>query len=151
MLSVRDRENILDFSLEKAVQLWAVSDSCVGGGCREGQTSLVKRQLTEQQHNIMLPKNYSLRKILVLFSFFEIYCTRVGNSERFSQGKPRVFVKKLTLKTGRTKREKPRDFFGVCKLIITEKPMPRGLVFLEAVRRCTKSLLLKVFFSLLTM
>ena len=35
----------------------------------------------------MLPKNYSLRKILVVFSFFEIYCTRVGNSERFSQGK----------------------------------------------------------------
>ena len=91
MLSVRDRENILDFSLEKAVQ--AVSDSCIGGGSIEGQTSLVKRQLTEQQHNIMLPKNYSLRKILVLFSFFEIYCTRVGNSERFSQGKPRVFVK----------------------------------------------------------
>ena len=35
----------------------------------------------------MLPKNYSLRKILVVFSFFEIFCTRVGNSERFSQGK----------------------------------------------------------------
>lgn len=34
----------------------------------------------------MLPKNYSLRKILVVFSFFEIFCTRVGNSERFSQG-----------------------------------------------------------------
>ena len=74
-----------------AVKAWC--DSCVGGGSTgEGQTSLVKRQLTEQQHNIMLPKNYSLRKILVLFSFFEIYCTRVGNSERFSQGKPRVFV-----------------------------------------------------------
>ena len=36
-------------------------------------------------HKIMLPKNY--RKILVVFSFFEIFCTRVGNSERFSQGK----------------------------------------------------------------
>lgn len=77
----------------------AVGDSCVGGS-REGQTSLVKRQLTEQQHNIMLPKNYSLRKILVLFSFFEIYCTRVGNSERFSQGKPRVFCVKTNLKNG---------------------------------------------------
>lgn len=36
----------------------------------------------------MLPKNESLRKILVVFSFFETFCTRVGNSERFGQGKP---------------------------------------------------------------
>ena len=35
----------------------------------------------------MLPKNESLRKILVVFSFFETFCTRVGNSERFGQGK----------------------------------------------------------------
>ena len=76
-----------------AVQLWELEVTAVLVVAAEGQTSLVKRQLTEQQHNIMLPKNYSLRKILVLFSFFEIYCTRVGNSERFSQGKPRVFVK----------------------------------------------------------
>ena len=34
----------------------------------------------------MLPKNESLRKILVVFSFFETFCTRVGNSERFGQG-----------------------------------------------------------------
>ena len=55
---------------------------------KAGQTSLVSRQLNEQQHtHKMLPKNYSLRKILVVFSFFEIFCTRVGNSERFSQGK----------------------------------------------------------------
>jgi len=34
----------------------------------------------------MLPKNYCFKKILVVFSFFEIFCTRVGNSERFGQG-----------------------------------------------------------------
>ena len=38
----------------------------------------------------MLPKNESLRKILVVFSFFETFCTRVGNSERFGQGKPHI-------------------------------------------------------------
>ena len=38
----------------------------------------------------MLPKNESLRKILVVFSFFETFCTRVGNSERFGQGKPHL-------------------------------------------------------------
>jgi len=34
----------------------------------------------------MLPKNDCLRKIFVVFSFFETFCTRVGHSERFGQG-----------------------------------------------------------------
>ena len=37
-------------------------------------------------HSEMLPRNDFLRKILVVFSFFETFCTRVGNSERFGQG-----------------------------------------------------------------
>merc|ERR1711892_305396 len=49
--------------------------------------SLVERQLTDCNNTYkMLPKNYCFKKILVVFSFFEIFCTRVGNSERFGQG-----------------------------------------------------------------
>ena len=55
-----------------------------------GQTAhqSLSRQLKLQQHTqTMLPRNESLRKFLVVFSFFETFCTRVGNSERFGQGR----------------------------------------------------------------
>jgi hypothetical protein len=63
-----------------------VLGSCPSCCCQTG-TSLVARQLTNCNNtHKMLPKNYCFKKILVVFSFFEIFCTRVGNSERFGQG-----------------------------------------------------------------
>ena len=81
----------------------------------------------EQQHSIMLPKNYCFKKILVVFSFFEIFCTRVGNSERFGQGEfqwrgPKIAPKyenfSRALKRGKVKINRRR--------ICSKHPDPHG-------------------------
>ena len=67
--------------------VWLVAGEPAQWVSQQQSVRLVWGQLSEGNNiHKMLPKNFSLKKLFVIFSFFEIFCTRVGNSERFSQG-----------------------------------------------------------------